>query len=964
MGSKGGGSVTVGFRYFLGMHMVCCHGPIDRLHEVWVGEKKVWPLGDDWPTVSPTDVQQANKAIFNVGYGNARPPTGEDAVVIVPPPPGAPATPPPTPAIVGLIQGGTADRSGTIYINAPDIFGGEAKEGGVQGYVDLLLGESTLGANRYLQQLLGAILPAFRGVFGIVVRQCYVAALNPYIKPWSVFATRIFKSHNGGPQWYPEKAAIPDLEVITTAVTDTIPYAATGWKYIDADGADFQLTTFDDSEWLTGQAPFGTAGHSSNTIIPSLAGKHYWVRRLITMESNFGVAVVSVKFDDSCQVFWNGVEVPATRVIGPFESEFTIDPSLLRGINTLAIRGFDAITGETVINPKVVLTAYTVTANAPDMNPAHIIRECLVSRDWGKGYSEASVDDVAFTAAANTLYTEDLGISTVWMESGNIDDFIKFILEHIDGNLYTDRVTGLWTLTLVRDDYDIATIPSFGPDNVLALDDFARPASSELTNRIVLTYWDKTTRKNTPLTLDNQPLQEANNGNVISQALDRTGFTESSVAARVAQRELKTLSSPLASGTMVMNREGMPLRPGSVYKFTWPELGVVDLVLRVATIDYGTLTASGIRVSFVEDVFATPTTQLIAAPVSQWQDPRTAPAAMVVRYVNELPYWTINREITGESASRYAEIDPISNALAVSGMRQSADTLSAAVYTSQGAGAYGSAGVSPLCASMVITNFASEKVTILPFSSVSDPDRIAFGRYAAWDNELVLVYDFNVDAGTLTVARAVLDTVPAQHAPGSRILFVEGYQFVGRTQYTDTEVVNVKMLPKTPLGELLLGSAPVDAYTFGHRHIRPYPPGNVKVNGAYFPVVIAATVSLDNVTWAHRNRLSQTVYLVGFTEASITPEVGTTYNLKIYGEAGILLRSESVSGEAATAYPIASELLDSGLVDGGGTARPNCRLTLFLESERDTYKSWQSHNITLDRADYGYSYGRYYGGYL
>ena len=50
--------------------------------------------------------------------------------------------------------------------------------------------------------------------------------------------------------------------------------------------------------------------------------------------------------------------------------------------------------------------------------------------------------------------------------------------------------------------------------------------------------------------------------------------------------------------------------------------------------------------------------------------------------------------------------------------------------------------------------------------------------------------------------------------------------------------------------------------------IRPYPPGNVKVNNVMWPTTMLGQIAL---TWAHRDRMQQTVYLVTQAEGNIGP---------------------------------------------------------------------------------------------
>ena len=110
--------VTVGYKYYVGMHMVLCHGPVDSVTAIEVDDRTAWS---------------------------------------------------------------GAATGGSVSINAPDLFGGESREGGVVGTVDVMMGGTTQGRNDYLQSKLGSDIPAFRGVLSAILRQVYVGN-NPYLK--------------------------------------------------------------------------------------------------------------------------------------------------------------------------------------------------------------------------------------------------------------------------------------------------------------------------------------------------------------------------------------------------------------------------------------------------------------------------------------------------------------------------------------------------------------------------------------------------------------------------------------------------------------------------------------------------------------------------------------------------------------------------------------------------------------
>lgn len=134
-------SVIIGYRYFLGFHMVLCHGPVTSIKEIHAGERLAWS--------------------------------------------------------------GTVASNQSISISKPQLFGGERKEGGIDGSVDVMMGESNQAKNSYLVSKIGSVIPAFRGVVSIVAKTLYVAAGSAYIKPWWVRVTNIVQT-----DWYAAKADI------------------------------------------------------------------------------------------------------------------------------------------------------------------------------------------------------------------------------------------------------------------------------------------------------------------------------------------------------------------------------------------------------------------------------------------------------------------------------------------------------------------------------------------------------------------------------------------------------------------------------------------------------------------------------------------------------------------------------------------------------------------------------------
>jgi len=108
------------------------------------------------------------------------------------------------------------EENDEIYLNKPDLFGGRDKEGGIQGYMDVMFGRAGQGPNAYLTAKQGGPQPAYLGVTTLVAKEMYLVANSSYIKPWSFEVTRL---HEGWTCWgwagswvYAEMPALEDWD--------------------------------------------------------------------------------------------------------------------------------------------------------------------------------------------------------------------------------------------------------------------------------------------------------------------------------------------------------------------------------------------------------------------------------------------------------------------------------------------------------------------------------------------------------------------------------------------------------------------------------------------------------------------------------------------------------------------------------------------------------------------------------
>lgn len=959
-------SQTVGYKYHLGMHLALCHGPVDKIIRIRVDKKEAW---------------------------------------------------------LGECDGGQ------INLDAEDLFGGTKREGGVSGKVDIEMGASDQGQNSYLAGKLGALVPNFRGVCAAVLRQCYVG-MNPYLKPWDFRAQRIHTRNGGEEQWYDAKAAV---SVVIEAETETIWSDTVGslseydleTGYADAFGVtisghmltqpsadeghstiakavvlDFvptvvefkvRLNTLpasaDDCGELTlhnqeGTRIFGfgagressidslnrpiVCGQYSCSSIDSVMGDaHLVVGRTYQFRGEVsGISMVCTLHDTSTGELFASKTVEGAILDGPStaylaELKYSVDHVPTASPNDGGA-GSSEFWDLRLSAPVIVMRA--------DMNPAHIVRECLTDLDWGMGYQDADIDDTAFMAAADTLHAEEMGISLLWDRQIPIEDFVREILRHIDAVLYVDRTTGKFVLKLIRDDYDPESLLVLDPANVEHIDAFKAPALGELVNSVTVKYWDAVTGEDASLSVQDIALVQIQ-GSAISATSDYPGFTHGALAARVAARDLRALSTPLVSCTLYANRAAAGLNVGDVFRLDWPDYGVASLIMRVTQIALGDGRNNQVRVTCVQDVFGLPLAIHAAPSASEWSAPDLVPSPSLHHLAVEAPYYELVQRL-GQSTvdGNLAERQDLGYLL-VAGDRQGVD-LNARILVDAGAG-YVDAGAmdfSPYAALAADVGHTDESWS---FTGGVDLDQVEEDTHAQIGTEIVRV----VSVGTtlMHVRRGVLDTIPVPHAAGEMILFWDAFAATDEIEYAAGETVSAKILPSTGAATLDLADADADELTFTQRAWRPYPPGQFQVNGAYWPETIGGTDALA-LTWAHRDRSQQTDgNLTDYLAASIGPEAGTAYTVRVYGEQDSLVHTETALAGTAWSYDLSLEAEESG-ASGDGAPIPGAVLclnmdgedgsTTFIDDTGKTVTATGAVEIDTAQSKFGGASGYFNGGYL
>lgn len=714
---------VVGYRYYMGIHAGICRGPVDELCEIKVGDRTVWS--------------------------------------------------------------GSVTTTQSIFINAPDIFGGDQREGGVQGTMDVLMGAPSQTATPGLARMLGGLVPGFRGV-ATTFFDGLVCSMNPYPKAWAYRVRRAIQGWDG-PTWYPTAAVI-----------------------------------------------------------------------------------------------------------------------VVNGIHA--------------------------------MNPAHIIMECLTNRDWGRGWPRSMIDDAGFRLVADALVAEGFGLCLRWNRRDNIDVFVQSVIDHIGAATYIDRGTGLYSLKLIRADYDANGLPIMTADSgLLEIRDCSTMAMTSAVNEVVVSWVDPRTNNTSEVRVHNLASYR-NNAGVTSERMSYPGLPSEELALRIAQRDLKAKSIGLRTFEIVCDRRAWRLQPGSVFKIQDYRRGLGTIIVRVASAQDGTLVDGRITITAIQDVFGFPLTSYVEVEEPKWEPPDTKPQ-IGRRLVMEMPYVDIRQtwpraefEMIPESAGYIcvAAEQPTPMSLAYDLGVQPGKT---GEYIIRGSGDFAPVGD--------LGDIIDYFTTIIPLKEFKLWEFVEVGDPVSVGPEIMRVEEVYPDR--VVVSRGAADTRPHRHATGTPAWFYSSGMGSDWVEYGAGETMNVKVLTKTTQGRLPVNVAPANPLAMDWRFYRPYLPGRALANGIpwFNPSILSRNQQVLTLTWTYRDRPAQEDQLVPHDVGSIGPEPGTQHRVVVRDQHNTIIRDTGGMATDTWSYTWAQAVQDMGIITSASGQEYPITITLF--SQRDGLVSWQNY---------------------
>lgn len=254
-------------------------------------------------------------------------------------------------------------------------------------------------------------------------------------------------------------------------------------------------------------------------------------------------------------------------------------------------------------------------------------------------------------------------------------------------------------------------------------------------------------------------------------------------------------------------------------------------------------------------------------------------------------------------------------------------------YEQTGAGTF--ASVIELDAAM---DYATTAITFTIYN-FHRPSPIEVGMALLVDDEIMRIE--TVGILDITVKRGCADTTPRPHAAGAPGWIFQRNVGTDKKEWSAGEEIGVKVQPYTTGGGVLpRASIAPDAVEFNWRFFRPYPPAQLRVNGApwYTPSRVDDDTPDLHLTWVDRDRVLQADQLVGHLDAGIGPEPGATNTFRVFDAmTEDVVRVETGIRGNTFIYQRAQALHDQG----NPTADVATRFT--FTGTRDGFDSWQGY---------------------
>lgn len=336
------------------------------------------------------------------------------------------------------------------------------------------------------------------------------------------------------------------------------------------------------------------------------------------------------------------------------------DVPAYRGMSRIVFEGPNIGESNQLRKMAFILQKYTDAIGTPnggkigvDMNPVEALYQILTDEWIGLGIDTTLVDIASFLAAGTTLDTEGNGVSVVVTSAAQGKTVIKEILRQIDAIMFQDPETGKFKLKLIRDDYVVSDLQEFDEDDIIQVRNFTKTSWEDVVAQVKVSF-PQLEKESSVVAISQDMATAAMIGRLKTVTMSFPFCYNKTTANAIASRERAQQSVPLFRMTLEMNRNAYTLRPGDVFKISWPEYGLSNLVMRVQKHDLGELLNNKIVVDCLQDSFAVSTVVFANPGASGWVAPVTQPTSILSYVAEDLPAF-FSRKITDVVADGYSQ---------------------------------------------------------------------------------------------------------------------------------------------------------------------------------------------------------------------------------------------------------------------------------------------------------------------
>ncbi len=283
------------------------------------------------------------------------------------------------------------------------------------------------------------------------------------------------------------------------------------------------------------------------------------------------------------RIYWGTQEQGANALLQlsgnhpPYTGQcYMVFDQLFFGFNQTSAPNVEVVIGRYPVVPGMESLAAAI---GDDCNPIAIIGDWLTNKTFGLGWDSSRLDTASLLTTAGQLASEGIGLSPLITKQSSARQMLAEICEYFGGYpILTPE--GKFKIGLIRPPADVNALPVID-ENVLVEEPELDPDSW---SSIRTKTWIKFTDRTRGYKENALAYRDAGTANLITdntpQTLERAWITVPSLAQRIVAAEGRAAALPATRGQIKVRRS-VTLKPGDLFRLSYSQLGISNLVMRV-----------------------------------------------------------------------------------------------------------------------------------------------------------------------------------------------------------------------------------------------------------------------------------------------------------------------------------------------------------------------------------------------